>query len=467
MLSLSISSTPKPVSRHSQQPSLLLTPTTTSSFSSSRMRGHSKSISQPTDTHHLRSPYNLRVSAVLLQCLDHLALIATILTPPPSTSTSHTSHSSTPPSPSLDLYTLLQQHHQLSSLFATLHTHRSHLSGLSNRQKLLALQSSLTTLSRHLTLSITTMSQQLQLSSDDKGQERKNRNDLDHLIRLIQRARTELGGTPHLPSASPFPSSLLPPHPPGEGGVGGSYDGLWREVKDEEAGATRVRAAKEQAERTSASIASLQAQLVSEEAAFASSLQALQAEVAAAHGQLRHHRVLVAHTVRYEQQSVAAKAEAVGRERRRRLEGLMQEVAELRRRGKESARVHRYNGTYLGWVRGGVERELVEWGERFEVEVGNDRERYSELWARRGEELKTLVERQRLWVEDEGRRREELRERQEMETEQRQRLEEEDRRERSARLIQFTWRVYWRRRKVQLKKLHKAWLKKQKAVQAP
>ena len=285
------------------------------------------------------------------------------------------------------------------------------------------------------------MSSQLQLSVDDKGQEKKNKADLDHLILLIRRAREELNSS-------------------------AAYEGLWREVKEEEVKATRVRAAKDQAEKAQATITSLQSQLSGEEAAFQLTLSALQAQVASAHAALRHHRTMIAHTVRFDQQSLAARAESVARERRVRLVGLERNIAELKRRGVESIRVHQSNVTYLGWVKGGVEREYGEWSERYESEVGNDRERYAELLGKRNEEMRALIERQREWADDEGKRRVELMEREEMEREQKEREEEGQRRDRSARRIQFAWRVYWRRRKVQLKKLQKAFQKKQKQANA-
>ena len=397
----------------------------------------------PADPHWLADPYHLRVSAVLLQCLEHLSLVSTLLTPPSSSSSSPSASSSSSPLPSLDLYTLLNHHQQLSALFSSLHAHRSHLSGLSNRAKLLSLQTALTHLSRQLTSSIQSMSSQLQLTVDDRGQDKKNRADLDHLTGLLRRARDQLTSA-------------------GEGG-GGAYDGMWRDVREEEARALRVRQAKEQTERAAATIASLQAQLSSEESAYQSALAALQAQVADAHAALRHHRSLITHTVKYDQHTLAARAEATSRQRRARLAELSAGIAELGRRARDSARAHRYVVTYLGWVKGGVEREVGEWGERYEGEVGNDRERYGELMGKRAEEVRGLVGLQREWEEDEGRRREELREREDMEREERERREGDERRERSARKIQFAWRVYWRRRRVQLKKLQKQWQKQRKA----
>ena len=398
----------------------------------------------------LPAPLDLRVSAVLLQCLEHLSLVSTLLSDPSSrrskqSAASSSSSSSQAAHSTLDLYSLLQQHHSLSSLFASLHSQRASLSGLSNKHKLLSLQQSLTLLSVHLRQSVSVMSAQLQLTVDDREQERKNRADLEFVTAIIRRGREEISSAQWSSDSS------------------GCFAAMWAEVEAEELKAQRIRERREQVERNAASITTLQAQLSEEEEAFQQQLQQATAAASACREQLLHYRTLTHHTVRYEQQQAAAKAEARMRERRRRLSELQAAIDDVSRQRRQSERVSRWNSTYLQFMKGGVDKDLESWQERLDSETAAERERYAELMAKRAEEVAVLLQLQTQWQEDERQRREELRERGAMAAAEQERLQSEQRRELAARRIQFEWRVYWRRRKVQLKRLQKAYQKAAKA----
>ena len=416
------------------------------------------SSSTPQPSHVLPPPYHLRTSAVLLQCLEHLALVSALQSSSPSRASSGRSSSSSanstaappPPPSSFDLFSLLQQHQQLSTLFSSLHSHRASLSGLSNKGKLLAVQRDLAALSSALTQSVRVMSTQLQMQGGDAEQDNKNRRDLDYIVQLLQRARDELGGGVAA----------------GPGDVDGGYSRLWSEVDEEELKLRRLKEKKELNERNAATLGQLQATLKAEEEEYQAELRAVQADVDEAHRQYKHYATLIHNSSKYDREDSAARAEAVMRDRRETLRSLQQTVAQMKAAIRNSSKVHKWNTLYLNHNKATLEQQLSEWQDKLETETGNDRQQYAELLAKRNEEVRVLMERQRQWDEDERLRREELRERQEMEATNMAKADDAQRRELSARKIQLAWRVYWRRRKVELKKLQKQWQKQQKQQQS-
>ena len=432
----------------------LASSTAASSFSLS-----ASNTSTAQTSHVLPPPYHLRTSAVLLQCLDHLALVSALQSSSPSRASSGRSSSSSaasssapppPPSSSFDLFSLLQQHQQLSTLFSTLHSHRASLSGLSNKGKLLSVERDLAALSAALTQSVRVMSTQLHMQGGDAEQDTKNRRDLEYLVQLLQRARDELGGGVTA----------------GPGDLDGGYDRLKNEVDDEEAKLQRLRQKKELNERNHATIAQLQATIQAEDEEYQFDLGAVTSAVDEAHRQYKHYATLIHNSAKYDREDSAARAEAVMRDRRETLRSLHQTLAAMKASIRNSARVHKYNSLYLNHSKATLEQQLAEWQDRLETETGNDRQQYAELLAKRNEEVRGLMERQKQWDEDERLRREELRERQEMEAANKAKAEDAQRRELSARKIQFAWRVYWRSRKMELKKLQKQWQKQQKQQQS-
>ena len=411
----------------------------------------------PHASHVLPPPYHLRTSAVLLQCLDHLALVSALQSSSPTRASSGRSSSSTssssaapPPPSSFDLFSLLQQHQQLSTLFSSLHSHRASLSGLSNKGKLLSVQRDLAALSSALTQSVAAMSTQLHMQGGDAEQDNKNRRDLDYIVRLLQRARDELGGGVTA----------------GSGDVDGGYSRLWSSVEEEELKLRRLKEKKELNERNAATISQLQASIKAEEEQYQFELRAVQSDVDEAHRQYKHFATLIHNSAKYDREDSAARVEAVMRDRRETLRSLQQSLSQMKAGIRNSARVHKANQLYLNHNKATLEQQLSEWQDRLETETGNDRQQYAELLAKRNEEVRVLMERQKQWDDDERLRREELRERQEMEAANSAKAEESQRRELSARKIQFAWRVFWRRRRVELKKQQKLWQKQQKQQQS-
>ena len=432
-----------------------LASTTASAASALSAASH---IDTPHASHVLPPPYHLRASAVLLQCLDHLALVSALQSSSPSRASSGRSSSSAasspsappPPTSSFDLFSLLQQHQQLATLFSSFHSHRASLSGLSNKGKLLSVQRDLCVLSTAVTQSVRLMSSQLQMQGGDAEQDNKNRRDLDYIVQLLQRARDELGGGVSA----------------GTGEVDGGYSRVWSEVEEEELKLRRLKEKKELNERNAATISQLQATVKAEDEQYQVELRAVQADVDEAHRQYKHYATLIHNSAKYDREDSAARAEAVMRDRRETLRSLQQTLTAMKSAIRNSGHVHKYNTLYLNHNKATLEQQLSEWQERLETETGNDRQQYAELLAKRNEEVRVLMERQRRWDEDERLRREELRERQEMEAARMARVQDTLRRELSARKIQFAWRVYWRSRRVELKKMQKQWQKQQKQQSA-
>ena len=428
------------------------------SAASALTASHTSALSTPHSSHMLPPPYHLRASAVLLQCLEHLALVSALQSSSPSRASSARSAASAasstaappPPSSSFDLFSLLQQHQQLSTLFSSLHSHRASLSGLSNKGKLLSVQRDLAALSTALTQSVRVMSGQLHMQGGDKEQDDKNGRDLDYIVQLLQRARDELAGGATA----------------GAGDADGGYSRLWSEVEEEQLKLRRLKEKKELNERNAATIAQLQAAVKSEDEQYHFELRAVQADVDEAHRQYKHYATLIHNSSKYDREDSAARAEAVMRDRRETLRSLQQAVATMKTAIRNSAKVHKYNTLHLNHHKATLEQQLAEWQDKLEQETGNDRQQYAELLAKRNEEVRALMERQRQWDEDERARRDELRERQEMAAANTTKADDAQRRELSARKIQFAWRVYWRRRKVELKRMQKLWQKQQKQQQS-
>ena len=404
-----------------------------------------------------------------------------------------------------DIFTLMQRESDLEAQYEALMHRRNELRGLSNKSKYLLNQSELAEITQALKHSTQAITANLKDHPTILGNLQKIQKDRQGLQQLLQDAIDELkeetysGGTaaaaaqaaaqaaqaaalaaaelagaaglgsngdPSSPDGATTPNGTLIPSASGaEGaasppaaGAGGytpsySYDTLVDQVSRRTDEQRLLIETKLRQEKTAEALKKLEVELEHEWVEFERLEDVKNAHIIDLTNQLKHLKKVTLLTVKYEQQTAIAQKETLERRRAARLADLRAQIAHMKLDIKTDKRVNKKSLVFLAKQKEAMDALYEEWEHNYEVDHGAKTRQLENLTRDRTTDQIALVERQKRWDADAAAKialMEEIRIRS---------LEEESYRALMDRMylaqcaIRFAWRVYWRRRKKELKKL--------------
>lgn len=337
-----------------------------------------------------------------------------------------------------DVHALMRHERELESQYETLMSERSSLRGLSNKSKYQQHQQELTKLT-----------QQLKNSQIEIFNNLKDHPTLVGNLQKVQKDRYAL--------------CLLFNHVIGELVNSNTFDSLIENVNQRAEESKLLQESKLRHEKTQETLKKLYSQLEDEWRTYERAEETKNHTISQLTARLKHLKKVTMHTVKFEQQSALAKAESESERKTDALEKQQQEIAKIRAAYKQDKRVHKRTLAFLQKQKDEMDMLHNQWEQKYEEDHTTKTVELEKLNEARATDLQSLVSQQKRWEEEKATKLFLLQEAKERAEEEKAYKELQDRMYLAACAIQFAWRVYWRRRKKDLKKLKKKYMAKLRA----
>jgi hypothetical protein len=399
-----------------------------------------------------------------------------------------------------DIFSLMRREGELEAQFEQLMQRRSELRGLSNKSKYMLNQAELAEVTAALKASTAAIAANLKDHPTVLGNINKIQKDRQSLQQLLQDAidelREEEAEVPDAEAAAAAAAAAAG----AQGGVAGQTAGGAAELEHAAAAAANAAAAAAAAaqvlgpdgqpiaapsapppsysydvlveavarrsseqrllvetrarqEKTAEALKKLELELEHEWQEFERIEDGKNAMILDLTAQLKHLRRVTGLTVKYEQQTAVAARETLERRRASRLNELRTQIARTKAAAKTDKRVNKKSLVFLAGQKDAMDALHERWEEEYEADHGAKSRELDELSRARHTDQVTLVAQQTRWAADNATKvalLDEMRVRGEEEAAYRLLLE---RMHLAQCTIRFYWKVYWRRRKKELKKL--------------
>ena len=394
-----------------------------------------------------------------------------------------------------DIFALMRREQELEKMYEQLMHRRNELRGLSNKSKYLQNQSELSEITAALKQSTSSITANLKDHPTIVGNLNKIQKDRASLNSLLQTVSDELkeenyhGSSPaQIAAAAQAQAALqaqaqagvillnddgtnpLDPNSNGAGGSGAgagagmgaggytpsySYDTLVEQVARRSEEQRLLVETKLRQEKTSEALKKLEIELENEWVEFEKLEDQKNAQIIDLTNQLKHLKKVTALTVKYEQQTAIAKKETEDRLRATRIGELKASIARRKAELKTDKRVNKKSLVFLAKQKDAMDALYEQWEHNYAVDHGAKSREYDELTRQRTTDQVQLVAKQNRWDEDSKAKialMKEMATRAQEEEAYRQLM---DRMYLAQCTIRFYWKVYWRKRLKELKKLKK------------
>jgi len=373
-----------------------------------------------------------------------------------------------------DIFSLMRREGELEAQFEQLMHRRNELRGLSNKSKYMLNQAELAEVTAALKASTAAIAANLKDHPTVLGNINKIQRDRQALQNLLQDTIDELkeeeaqeeppadsaeaaekaalaaaqaAAEPVLgPDGQPIPPPTAPP-------PSYSYDVLVDAVNRRSSEQKLLVETRQRQEKTAEALKKLELELEHEWTEFERIEDSKNAMILDLTAQLKHLRRVTGLTVKYEQQTAVAARETLERRRASRLADLRTQIARTKAALKTDKRVHKKSLVFLAGQKDAMDALHERWEREYDEDHGAKSRELDDLSRVRHTDQVALVAHQNRWSLDNAAKialLDEMRVRGEEEANYRALLE---RMHLAQCTIRFYWKVYWRRRKKELKKL--------------
>ena len=385
-----------------------------------------------------------------------------------------------------DIFSLMRRETELEQQYEQLMQRRNELRGLSNKSKYMANQSELSEITQALKASTAAITANLKDHPTILGNINKIQKDRQALQQLLQDTIEELreenyngsaaaasaaaaaaaaaaagaassssggdgsGDGSHTPGGTPLPAAVTGGYTPSY-----SYDQLVEAVARRSDEQRLLVETKLRQEKTAEALKRLQHELEHEWVEFEKLDDAKNAQIVDLTAQLKHLKKVTLLTVKYEQQTAVAHKETTERLRINRLNELRGQIARVKADLKTDKRVNKKSLVFLAGQKDAMDQLYEQWERNYDEDHGAKSRELDSLSRARHTDQVALVGQQQRWDADAAGKVALMEERALRGREEAAYRALMERMYLAQCTIRFYWKVYWRRRKKELKKLRR------------
>lgn len=336
-----------------------------------------------------------------------------------------------------DIYQLMDRQHELESRYTSLIHQRNNLKGISNKQQYKQTQQQIKSITQSLKQNTSSITSQLKDQPTMVTNLYKLENDRSQLTHLLSSALSQL--------------SYL------------SYDYLGHQVQVRGEEQRLLAETKRTQERTSEALKRLEEELTKEWQSFEQTEEQKNQTINQLTNQLKHLKKVTLLTLKYQQQTATAAQESLGRVRQQELNQKKENIIHEKNEIRLDKRVHKRNIHYLSKQKEEMDRMVEQWDQKYEKDYAEKSSQLSTLREKREADQVILIQKQTRWEDDRASKVSLMDELKRRESEEKEKARLDEVMMLAANKIRFAWKVFWRKRKKELKKLHKKHMSKIRA----